>query len=336
MSLEDKIENLKGQLYGELNESTERLKDVLDAEEEDSFPYKNMVSASMFERFSECPKQWELRYKDKNYEPEDNENTIYGDSIHRLVENYMEAEDENEYDSPEKIEDKVKNAVKTSAEDVKDRFDADASNNREYPFTPQLLDQMVKDARKSFGQYIKFADQFFTDSLELVSVEEEFKGKTFHNLEFRGKVDLVFYDNEKDLFYIIDIKSSNSSWKTQDINFLAKKVQLLSYKFYFCKELEIPFEKVKTAFVVLNREGDAKGNFGHIESISIDSSVKRLKWTIKQWQKFLTKTTYEKGYFRDRNYEKNPTEKNCSRCPYSTQFNGNGMCDQKGRRFGKS
>lgn len=333
MSTTDKIETLKKKLSGDIDPSAKNLKDAVDAASTDKFPYKNMVSPSMFERFTECPKQWELRYKEKLYEPEDNENTIYGDSIHRLVENYMESNSKEEYQDEERLEEIVSDAVVESAKDVKDRWDGDASENREIPYTPQVIQEMIEDATRSFGQFIEFEKKFFTNGLDLISVEEEFKGPIFHNLEFRGKVDLILYNKETEEFYVIDIKSSDQSWENADINFRAKKVQLLSYKFYFSKNVEVPLENIKTAFVVLNREGDANGEYNYVESVPIDSSNEKISWMLNQWRDFLKAVTSKKGYYLDQSYKKKPSEKYCKRCPYSTEFNGTKTCDQGGKRF---
>lgn len=320
------IERLKRQLSDDVDEEVKELKNAFDAKESDNFPYKQMISPSMLSIFAQCPKRWELRYKDKNYEPADNLQTLFGIVFHRMVQAYLK--DKINKDSTKSLTSYFNEFLVEEANDVVNRFKEEASENRELPFNSQDLASLKEYAQSNFGMLESKILRLLTDNTELFAVEERFEGELIHKLTFSSIIDLALFDTKSDQFEIIDIKTWHASWENQDR--VVKKsaaAGLLASKYYFAKNLDIPLSSVKTSFFIFNKES------GTAEKINLPSEKSQLKWAIQKLKRFVKLITTPSGYFKENQYSKKPSKKSCSVCPYSTEFNGNEMCDQDGKKF---
>lgn len=334
VATDQSIENLKRALSDEVDPSVKNLKQAMD--QGDNYPYKMMISPSQFDKFDKCPKQWELRYKDKNYEPEDNEDTMFGDVIHHTIERFLEAKyvnGENEFP----FDQWLKEETRKEAVEVKEFWEREADPKRDLPFDSETLSKIYEDGKNVFQEFQTFYPEFFRDDFELIGAEETFSGKAFHNLEFEGRVDLILFNPKSEMFYIVDVKTSRRGWSDRKINDRSKQTQLLAYKYYFSQSLEIPLENVKTIFLIFNRNGSARSDrFEYTEAIPIQSDKERVRWALSNLKDFVNEITHRSGFFLDREYEKRPNKYICRNCPYSTEFNGTGQCDQDGYRWNKT
>lgn len=327
-----RFQNLKEKVDGEVRSEYKGLKNVVDGEKE--FPYKKRVSPSMFDTFTRCPKQWELRYKNKNYEPQDNPDTMFGHVVHQTMERFLSFKYE-EQDKEFNLDKVLKEEIQKVASSVKKKFEKEAHKSRNIPFDEKTLEKIYEDSKKIFKEFFDFEPILFKDRFELVGTEEKVSGKFFNGLEFYGIVDIILFNPNKEKFYIVDVKTSRKGWTEYKVNNTAKKTQLLSYKYYFSKLLEdFSLDDIDVAFLIFNREGNGRNErFDYIETVSIPSKSEDVKWSFENLKDFSNEITNSSGYMKNKDYSKNPSYKICKSCPYSTEFNGTGECDQNGERF---
>lgn len=314
--------------------SLENLSNAIDAQEEGRYPYKNMVSHFMFDKFIKCPKHWELRYKEKNYEPEDNEETFFGIVFHDLLEEYLIfkfSDQTSDFD----LKKKIPLVMEEKYEEIRQRWEEEVDlTKRNFPYDTDVLKRTHQKLKTVFNSFFEVEGKFFDkDKYELFETEQELTGDTLYNLQFSGRADVILYDKKNDEFIIMDVKTADGGFKDPKLNKKSRKMQLLLYKYYFSLNTEISLNKIRTKFLLFNREGIEGEKI--VKEEEINSSKKDIKWAIKSFGNFLQKVFNKNGFFLNKSYPKKPNKVNCKMCPYSTEFNGTGQCDQGGKFWNK-
>lgn len=326
-----RFQKLKEKVDGKVRSEYKGLKDLVDGKKEP--PYRRRVSPSMYDTFTRCQKQWELRYKNKDYEPQDNPDTMFGHVVHQTIERFLHSKYEGSEDF--ELENVLKEEIEEVSSSVREKFEEEAHESRDIPFEQETLEEIYEDAKRVFDEFFDFEPVLFKKRFELVGTEKKISGDFFHDLEFFGVVDVILFDPEKEKFYIIDVKTAEKGWSEYKANDTAKKTQLLSYKVYFSRLLEdFSLSDIDVAFLIFNREGNGRNKmFDYIETVSIPSGDDDPKWALKNLKEFTEEITDASGYMKNKDYPKEPSYKMCKSCPYSTEFNGTGDCDQNGVRF---
>ena len=54
-----------------------------------NYSFQKTISYSQLSTFVSCPKKWELQYKDGHYISEPSINTIFGSSMHLIIQQYL-------------------------------------------------------------------------------------------------------------------------------------------------------------------------------------------------------------------------------------------------------
>lgn len=74
-------------------------------------------------------------------------------------------------------------------------------------------------------------------------------------------------------YYIIDWKTTNYGWSPDKKRDYQKQLQLILYKHFFCKIMNLPLERVKCGFVLLKRT-PRKSDNSHVEYIPVSVGPK--------------------------------------------------------------
>lgn len=211
---------------------------------------KYHISFSELSTWNECSFKHKLKYIDEDSEEEKSPHLSFGNIIHDYIEEYLLNKDNANYFH----EDKLDECFEKIEEDfLKNSFFSDSSDSL------KEIENWAKQGYKLLDKFPGWFEGRFSGS-SLVAAEinlfESIPGLT--NKWFKGFVDCVLRvpdDSPEGFSYLIlDWKTSTSGWN--DAKKLDKKklMQLAFYKEFLSKKFEIPKDKFKTAFIVLNRE----------------------------------------------------------------------------------
>lgn len=127
-------------------------------------------------------------------------------------------------------------------------------------------------------------------------MEKNFPGCELYDIEFKleetvegidklflGYIDLILYDPKKDIYHVIDLKTSGWGWGKKQKQDTIKLYQAPIYKKFFCEKMNIDPKKVDCHYVLLLRS-PAKTQELALDLFSVTSGPKKMK-NIDAWMK---------------------------------------------------
>ena len=138
----------------------------------------------------------------------------------------------------------MKELYKESKERYGDEFEVDQKEMIE--FTNDGLD-IIDEFLKRKGSHFKKKDT------ELVGIEMNLNYELPKDMKFVGYMDVVLHDKKTGRMRIIDIKSSTMGWNKYMKGDKNKTNQLLLYKHFMKKQLEISEDKIDVEYLILKR-----------------------------------------------------------------------------------
>lgn len=105
------------------------------------------------------------------------------------------------------------------------------------------------------NQGIKILNEFFSkfawNEIIIIENELELNEPIFQNFYFTGKVDFIY--RYKSFIYIADFKTSTKEWDKWKFGDEYYGLQLKLYKWFYCQKMKIPYDNIRLAYMVLNR-----------------------------------------------------------------------------------
>lgn len=222
---------------------------------------KYHISFSEVSDWIDCRYRHKLKHIDKIPPPVPDSNifSVYGKIMHSAMENYLQtkilpkAKDvENEFcvmlksslneEQLEKIKDKIPEFV-SAIEDSLNQIE------------PWLLEafgtrwQLVATEYPLFESIEKQTNIKFKGFLDtIIKVRREPTKKLLLQCEKEGRLPPVEYD-----YYIIDLKTCSWGWPANKKRDFKTQMQLILYKHYFCKLMNLDLKDAKCAFVLMKR-----------------------------------------------------------------------------------
>ena len=215
--------------------------------------YENNVhiSYSQLMLYDTCPRQWEAQYLTKEIPILPSIHMTFGTAIHETIQRWLETlyhykvKDANEMELDAML---YENMIKAYLKDKERNDGKDFTDQDEIKtFFDQGVEilKFIKNRRSTY---------FTTKGVYLAGIEKLLYVELAPNIFFKGKIDLVLYDERVDEWTIIDIKTSTSGWNKYQKADDNKKAQVLLYKYFFSQQFNIPLDKIKTLYFIVKRE----------------------------------------------------------------------------------
>jgi hypothetical protein len=223
---------------------------------------KNHVSFSETSTFFECGWKHKLKYVD-GLQDFGSEHTVFGSVVHENFQNWLLNKDSVWLDSEENAEN-CATAVKKAFEEI--AFNAGSEE--------KLNSDWLEPAKAMAMELPGWMDATF-GAWKLVAAElelfEPIEGK--ENKWFKGFVDCVLRVPKRTVkggarqytYWIIDWKTTSWGWDRKKKMDPAKRMQLILYKHFVAKKLDIDPKSVKCGFVLLKRTAKSDSRFELIE-----------------------------------------------------------------------
>ena len=172
--------------------------------------------------------------------------------------------------------------------------------------TPKIVESTLQEGFYILDDVFKFFQhyrsdwQIFQREFELLEPMQNCIDNGLLNVEiagllFKGFIDLVMRnktDNNK--FWIVDYKTTASSWDNYARNDEIKQMQLLLYKYFWCHKNNVPLDNVKVSFLLLKKSvsGD---NETRVEIVDVDSSTEKIQNCFQKINEALSKILMADG-----------------------------------------
>ncbi len=247
------------------------------------------ISYSELKNWTECTWRHKLLYIDKVQTFQGTEHTCFGTAVHETIENMLLRNITEPYEHFHRI-------FTEQLEEIGLTEDS------------ELASEMRKQVNGIFELVEPSLDEYFADKggWTLVATEEVLKEPITESrvpgYDFKGFIDLVLKDGQGH-YHVIDWKTCSWGWNARKKADILYVRQLVLYKYYYSKKLDLNPRTVSTHFGLLKRT--AKKN--RIELFRVTSGERKTKNSLDFLDKALYNIT-KKRYIKNR--------LSCKYCPF--------------------
>jgi len=284
------------------------------------------ISYSQYNLWSQCPFRWKLLYVDGLREFTDSIHTMFGTSMHEVLQFYLHImynQTAKEADSID-VEDLLRQRMQHHYERIM------KANGGVAFCTENDMVEFFNDGCVILDWFKKRRAQYFSKKgYELVGIETELNYKMKGNVVFRGYIDLVIHDTVRDKYIIYDIKTSTKGWNKYQKKDKNKTDQLLLYKQFYSAQMDVPIEKIDVEFFIVKRKLWENVDFPQkrVQKVVPASGKVSINRVLLNLNNFLEECFDDKGeYLKNTIYRKEPSQKNCRYCEFK---NKKELCDRK-------
>jgi hypothetical protein len=287
---------------------------------------KKSISYSQFSQWDKCPYMWKLNYVDKHSVFTDNIFTMFGTSMHEVLQEYLKVM----YSDSIKAADDL--LLNEQLEDrLKKNFMEITQKNGGVEFCTK--DQMVEfygDGVRILDYFKKKRNQYFSKrGYELIGIETALNYALPKNIKFRGYIDLIIKDTVRNRIKIIDIKTSTMGWNKWQKADKNKTDQLLLYKKFYSQQHDIPMDRIEVEYFIVKRKLYENMDFPQkrIQTFIPANGTPSINKVNRRLEQFMDDCFTDDGEYRDDHiYSKLPSKKNCRWCDFRDKPD---LCDKK-------
>ena len=287
---------------------------------------KKSISYSQFSQWDKCPYMWKLSYVDKLSVFTDNIYTLFGTSMHEVLQEYLRVmytqsiKEADELYLEEQLEDRLK----------KNFLEIMKKNGGEEFCTKNDMVEFYEDGLKILDYFKKKRNQYFSKrGYELVGIETALDYGLPKNIKFRGYIDLIIKDTVRNRIKIIDIKTSTMGWNKWQKADKNKTDQLLLYKQFYSKQHDIPMDRIEVEYFIVKRKLYENMDFPQkrIQTFIPANGTPSINKVNRRLEQFMDECFTDDGEYRDDHiYSKLPSKKNCRWCDFRDKPD---LCDKK-------
>ena len=287
------------------------------------------VSYSQYSMWSSCPWQWKLNYVDKLRTFKGNIHTIFGTSMHEVLQEYLTVmytktiKDADNLPLDEMLQDRMKvNFIEVT----KDSHGVE-------PCTKDDLVEFYYDGIKIIEFLKKHRASYFgKKNYELLGIEVELNFELPGNLKFNGFIDVIIRDTRNNRIKIYDIKTSTNGWNKWVKKNKNKTDQLLLYKQFYSKQYDLPLDRIDVEFFIVKRKLYENVDWPQkrVQQFTPANGTPSINKVVSHFKEFISDCFTDDGeYQNDHIYRKEPSTKNCRWCEYRDKPE---LCDKNGVR----
>ena len=280
------------------------------------------ISYSQYNQWVTCPHKWKLNYIEDLGEYTDSIHTLFGTSMHEVLQTYLTVM----YNDTVKMADALPlqemllhrmkyNYITIMEKNGGVEFCTQADMEEFYQHGLLILEWFKK----------KRANYFSKKNYELVGIEVPINYDLPNDIKFIGYMDVVIYDNFRDRYKIIDIKTSTMGWNKYMKGDKNKTDQLLLYKQFYGAQNDIPLDKIDVEYFIVKRKLYEKVDFPQrrIQTFSPANGKPSINKVMNNLNQFIDESFINGEYNTEHTYIKQPSKKNCRFC----EFNQTEYCD---------
>ena len=280
------------------------------------------ISYSQYSQWDVCPHKWKLNYIDKLSEFTDNIHTLFGTSMHEVLQTYLTVM----YNDTIKMAD-VLPLEKMLLHRMKYNYNnAMEKNGGEVICEQSDMEEFYKHGLSILDWFKKRRQNYFSKKgYELVGIETPINYDLPNDIKFIGYIDVLLYDKVRDRYKIIDIKTSTMGWNKYQKADKNKTDQLLLYKQFYGAQHDIPLDKIDVEYFIVKRKLYEKVDFPQrrVQTFSPANGKPSINKVINNLNQFLQESFIDGEYNMEHTYIKRPSKKNCRFC----EFNQTEHCD---------
>lgn len=282
-------------------------------------PHKH-VSFSQFSMYSQCPKKWFLSYALKLATRPPSIHMSFGTAFHEVLQEYLISNHGANHKTNNTLDFNIELKNK-----IKEIYKKDYNNYGKHFSTSSELSEFWEQGVKILNHIRSNHDLYYDrQNWTLLGVEVPLMIKILNSEEplyFILFIDLLFYDKINKKLIIDDIKTSGKGWSSYSKKDKVKTSQVLLYKAFLSKSLDLDYDDIDSRFTIVRRITDAY-DFP-LKRVQIFKPAQSKKSTISALDNFkiFIKSVFDKegNYRQDIEYPA-VSGHNCFNCNYC-EFN---------------
>lgn len=275
------------------------------------------VSYSQYGMWTSCQQQFKLNYIDKLGESSANIHTIFGSSMHEVLQHFLSVmygvskKQALTLDLEAMLKDKLVEHFTIEKEKMSEGT----------PCTKAELEEFFGDGRHIIHYFKTKLDKLYTKSgFELVAIEMALNAEVKPGVNFVGFIDIVLKDISSGEIIIIDLKTSTRGWSQYQKNDKVKTSQMLLYKKFYSEKYDVPLDKIKVEYQILKRKISENSEFPipRISKFIPPHGKPSVNSAWKGFMEFVDSVYDDEGNVRDAEF---PTNKGkaCDWCEFKTR-----------------
>lgn len=289
--------------------------------------FQKSISYSQYSLYNQCQYQWYLSYALNNKIFNPNIFLIYGTSLHEVIQSYLQKMYSESGAAADRLD------LNTLFEDrMIENYKSNLKDNNNIHFsTKEDIKEFIEDGKKSLEWFKKNRNKFFsrkTSSLVGIEIPILIPVSDYSpNVFMKGFIDLVIHNTNTDTYTIFDIKTSTRGWTDKEKKDQTKINQVLLYKRFYSKILNIPEERIDVQFFIIKRKiyEDSEFPIPRVQEFIPANGKKKVQEAFNSLESFIKECfTPDAKYNLDRQYLKNTNS--CKYCPYSKRPD---LCNKK-------
>jgi len=291
-----------------------------------NYAYQKAVSYSQYSIYKQCQHQWYLTYikKESSFKP--SIYLVYGTSMHEVIQDYLKVM----YEKSGKAADDLDLNKILEERIIANYKEAISENKNEHFSTKEELKEFLADGQATLDWFKKNRARYFTrKSSDLVGIEIPILYPVIEdipNVLMNGSIDFIIYEKAVDKYTIYDIKTSTKGWSDYEKRDQTKINQILLYKRFYSKALNIPEDKIDVKFFIVKRKVFVNPDFPtyRVQEFIPANGKKKVQDAFDDLSSFIRECfTTNAKYNTDRSYIKNINS--CRFCPFTNRPD---LCDK--------
>ncbi len=263
--------------------------------------------------WDKCPYTWKANYVDKAETFKGNIYTLFGSALHETIQAYLVCYYERTIKEADALplEDILMYRMKESYKQSKERHGDD------FEVTKEEMAEFYQDGVNIIEEFLKRKSSYFKKkNTELVGIEMNLNYELPKDMRFVGYMDVVLHDKKTGRMRIIDIKTATMGWNKYMKADKNKTNQLLLYKHFMAKQLEISEDKIDVEYFILKRRLYENMMYPQkrIQSFSPASGKPSVNKVMTRLQEFIDECYDDKGKIIANEYEKCAKHVKCRSC----------------------
>jgi uncharacterized protein Veg len=277
------------------------------------------ISYSQYSLYNQCQHRWKLQYVDKIKVFEPSIFLVFGTAFHETLQEFIKvmyeqsAKAANQLDLETFLKERMLESYKEIYDNNGNIHFAKPDDFKEFIADGMTLLNWIKSKRGKF---------FNIKNTKLVGIEIPVKGlvsEDYPNIFMIGSIDLVIYEKNTESYTIYDIKTSTRGWSDSDKRDEVKINQILLYKHYYSKLLNVPLDKVDVKFFIVKRKPYENPDFPthRVQEFIPANGTKKVEKAVNQFKQFINSCYDKSGNIIEREFSKNTNS--CKYCPFNNK-----------------
>ena len=273
--------------------------------------------------WAQCPHRWKTAYIDGKREFSDNIHTLFGTSMHEVIQAFLTVMYEDTAKAAEALplEEMLRTRMKRNFEDIL------KNNGGEMFCTEKDMVEFYMHGVEILKFIRKKTDQYYSKKgYELVGIEVPLEYDLPNNIKFIGYIDVVIKDTVRDVIKIYDIKTSTMGWNKYMKADKNKTDQLLLYKQFYSKQFNHPMDRIEVEYFIVKRKLYENLDFPQkrVQKFTPANGKPSINQVVKRLDEFMKECFNSDGEYNiEHIYRKEASKKNCRFC----EFNQTEYCD---------